>query len=109
MDVRDANRFRGETEPIDTVAGHIPGAMNVPLTNNLDAEGKFLPAEKLREKYAGVIGQQPAGEVIVHCGSGVTACHTLLAFAQAGLPMPRLYVGSWSEWSRNNLPIATGA
>ncbi|UOQ52208.1 sulfurtransferase [Hymenobacter cellulosivorans] len=108
IDVREAPRYRGETEPIDLVAGHIPGARNVPFAGNLDAAGQYLPAAELRQKYEAVLDGRPAEQVIVHCGSGVTACHTLLAFDQAGLPIPRLYVGSWSEWSRNDFPQATG-
>jgi thiosulfate/3-mercaptopyruvate sulfurtransferase len=107
IDVREAARFRGETEPIDLVAGHIPGAVNVPFTSNLAVAGGYLTPAELRAKYEPVLGGRPAEAVIVHCGSGVTACHTLLAFAQAGLPLPRLYVGSWSEWSRNPNPVAT--
>ena len=103
IDVRDTARYRGEVEPIDAVAGHIPGAINVPFTENLDAEGLFLPAEELRRKYHTILGDKKAENTVVHCGSGVTACHTLLAFAHAQIPLPRLYVGSWSEWSRNKL------
>jgi thiosulfate/3-mercaptopyruvate sulfurtransferase len=109
IDVREAPRYRGETEPIDLVAGHIPGAINVPFAGNLDAAGQYLPGPELRQKYEAVLAGHTPSEVIVHCGSGVTACHTLLAFAQAGLPIPKLYVGSWSEWSRNDFPQATGA
>lgn len=108
IDVREARRFRGEIEPIDLVAGHIPGAVNVPFTDNLDAEGNFLSPQALKEKYAALVGHYNPAEMIVHCGSGVTACHTLLAIDYAGLEVPRLYVGSWSEWSRNERPIATG-
>ncbi|MCC3160315.1 sulfurtransferase [Hymenobacter sp. 15J16-1T3B] len=107
IDVREARRYRGEVEPIDVVAGHIPGALNVPFSENLDAAGQFLSPEALRAKYAPLV--TGAGEVVVHCGSGVTACHTLLALAHAGLPLPSLYVGSWSEWSRSGRPLATGA
>ena len=107
VDVRDAARYRGETEPIDLVAGHIPGAINIPFTENLDANGLFLPSETLKEKYQKVFGTTPSENIIFHCGSGVTACHSLLAIAQAGLEIPKLYVGSWSEWSRNDKPIAT--
>lgn len=109
IDVREAPRYRGETEPIDLIAGHIPGAVNVPFAGNLDEAGHYLPAVALREKYDAVLAGREPKEVIVHCGSGVTACHTVLAFAQAGLELPRLYVGSWSEWSRNDWPMATGA
>ena len=102
IDVRDANRFAGLTEPIDTVAGHIPGATNIPYTENLGADGRFLTPEELKDKYEHALGNIQPENVIVHCGSGITACHTLLAMDYAGLPIPKLYVGSWSEWSRNN-------
>ena len=102
IDVRDANRFAGLTEPIDTVAGHIPGATNIPYTENLGADGRFLTPEELKDKYEQALVNILTENVIVHCGSGITACHTLLAMDYAGLPIPKLYVGSWSEWSRNN-------
>lgn len=102
VDVRDANRFAGLTEPIDLIAGHIPGAINIPFTENLDANGGFLAPEILKEKYSKALAGYENENVIVHCGSGVTACHTLLAMDYAGLEIPKLYVGSWSEWSRNN-------
>ncbi|TCD12614.1 sulfurtransferase [Pedobacter frigidisoli] len=102
IDVRDANRFAGLTEPIDTIAGHIPGAVNIPFTENLDTDGRFLSPEVLKEKYTAALADIRSEHVIVHCGSGITACHTLLAMDYAGLPIPKLYVGSWSEWSRNN-------
>ncbi|MBB2151372.1 sulfurtransferase [Pedobacter gandavensis] len=102
IDVRDANRFAGLTEPIDLIAGHIPGAINIPFTENLDANGAFLAPEILKEKYSNALADYKTENVIVHCGSGVTACHTLLAIDYAGLALPKLYVGSWSEWSRNN-------
>jgi thiosulfate/3-mercaptopyruvate sulfurtransferase len=107
VDVRDAPRYRGETEPIDLIAGHIPGAVNIPFTTNLDSNGFFLSPEELKENYLKEFGDKKAENIIVHCGSGVTACHMLLAIAYAGLDIPKLYVGSWSEWSRNNRPIAT--
>jgi len=107
IDVRDVDRYNGETEPIDLVAGHIPGAINIPFTENLDENGLFLPPNELKEKYSKVLEMVKAENTIVHCGSGVTACHTLLAIAYAGLEIPKLYVGSWSEWSRNDKPIAT--
>lgn len=106
IDVREAYRYRGESEPIDLVAGHIPGAVNQPYINNLDATGKFQSARQLQEIYEPLVENKQ--EVIVHCGSGVTACHTLLALEEAGITGARLYVGSWSEWSRNDKPIATG-
>ncbi|MFC3415617.1 sulfurtransferase [Algoriphagus hitonicola] len=103
IDVRSAERYRGEQEPIDLIAGHIPGAINIPLTENMDANGRFLSPEKLKSKYESVLKDNE--EVIVHCGSGVSACHTLLAMDYAGLEIPKLYAGSWSEWSRNDKPI----
>lgn len=105
IDVRENFRYRGERESIDLTAGHIPSAINIPYSNNLDENGLFLSPEKLREKYAGVFQNKPVSETIVHCGSGVTACHTLLALEHAGFKGAKLYVGSWSEWSRNDLPI----
>ncbi|MBC6108891.1 sulfurtransferase [Pedobacter fastidiosus] len=102
IDVRDANRFAGLTEPIDLIAGHIPGAINIPFTENLDNEGSFLAPNVLKEKYLKALADVNSGNIIVHCGSGITACHTLLAMDYSGLPIPKLYVGSWSEWSRNN-------
>ncbi|SHN07197.1 sulfurtransferase [Mucilaginibacter sp. OK098] len=107
IDVRETPRYLGQTEPIDLIAGHIPGAANLPYILNLDAEGKYLPAEILRSMYIDAIGDVKHDDVIVHCGSGVTACHTLLGMAYAGITEPKLYVGSWSEWSRRDLPMAT--
>ncbi|MFV5695907.1 sulfurtransferase [Flavobacterium sp. LB3P122] len=107
IDVRDEERYYGEEEPIDLVAGHIPGVINIPFTSNLDSNGFFLSPEELKNNYMKEFGNTVAENVIVHCGSGVTACHTLLAVAYAGLKIPKLYVGSWSEWSRNNRPITT--
>lgn len=99
VDVRDAYRYKGESEPIDLVAGHIPGAINIPFSENLDENGNFLKPEVLKEKYTQILKDQPQ-HLIIHCGSGVTACHTILALHYAGFPIPDLYVGSWSEWSR---------
>ncbi len=104
LDVRAAARYRGEMEPIDPVAGHIPGARNLPLSANLDAAGRFKSAAELRALYTGLLGRVPAQNLIVHCGSGVTACHTLLALERAGLSGSKLYVGSWGEWCRSELP-----
>lgn len=101
LDVRAAFRYRGEREPIDPIAGHIPGARNIPFSENLRADGTFKPARELREVYERVLAQVAPDRTIVHCGSGVTACHTLLALERAGLPGASLYVGSWSEWCRN--------
>lgn len=106
VDVRDAYRYNGESEPIDLVAGHIPGAINIPFTTNLNNNGLFLQAAVLKEKYNKALGNINPDTIIVHCGSGVTACHTLLAIDYAGLPLPKLYVGSWSEWSRNSKKMA---
>ena len=108
IDVREGFRYRGESEPIDTVAGHIPGAVNIPYIENLDSGGNFLSADELNKKYSKVMSGRNSGNVIVHCGSGVTACHTLLAMDHAGMEIPQLYVGSWSEWSRNDRPVAVG-
>lgn len=99
IDVRDAYRYRGESEPIDLVAGHIPGAINIPFSENLDENGNFLSPEILKEKYSKLL-EGKSENLIIHCGSGVTACHTILALHHAGFDIPSLYVGSWSEWSR---------
>lgn len=99
IDVRDSYRYKGESEPIDLVAGHIPGAINIPFSENLDENGNFLKPEILKEKYLKLLENKPE-KLIVHCGSGVTACHTILALDYAGFEIPNLYVGSWSEWSR---------
>jgi thiosulfate/3-mercaptopyruvate sulfurtransferase len=109
LDVREAYRYLGESEPIDSVAGHIPGAANCPFLENLDSDGRFLAPFQLREKYNPWLQGRSPADLIVHCGSGVTACHTLLALEVAGLHGARLYVGSWSQWSRNQKPIATGS
>jgi thiosulfate/3-mercaptopyruvate sulfurtransferase len=107
IDVREAFRYRGESEPIDLVAGHIPGAVNLPYTFNLDTDGKYLQPSELKKAYQDALGNVKPENVIVHCGSGVTACHTLLGMDYAGITGPKLYVGSWSEWSRRDLPVAT--
>ncbi|MFP7656648.1 sulfurtransferase [Chryseobacterium proteolyticum] len=99
IDVRDAYRYKGESESIDLIAGHIPGAINIPFSENLDENGNFLKPEVLKEKYSKLL-KDKSQNLIIHCGSGVTACHTILALDYAGLPIPDLYVGSWSEWSR---------
>lgn len=105
VDVRDRERYEGKTEPIDSIAGHIPGAINIPFTENLDQNGLFIHPEKIKHKYQTLFGETKAEKIIVHCGSGVTACHTLLALDYAEMELPKLYVGSWSEWSRNNKMI----
>lgn len=103
VDARTEERFRGEHEPIDPVAGHIPGAINLPHTGNLTADGRFLDTAALVARYADV-GSRP----IVYCGSGVTACHDILAMSLAGVDDALLYEGSWSDWCRSDAPIATG-
>lgn len=109
IDVREAERYNGETEPIDLVAGHIPNAVNLPFKNNLAENGRFKKPEILKTYFTENLGTFDPEKTAVHCGSGVTACHTLLAMEYADLPLPKLYVGSWSEWSRNDKPIATTA
>ncbi len=105
IDVRDSYRFEGKSEPIDVIAGHIPGAINIPFSSNLYQNGLYLSPEILKNKYQAALEGK---NVTVHCGSGITACHTLLAMDHAGLGIPSLYVGSWSEWSRNIRPLALG-
>lgn len=107
IDARQPERFRGETEPIDPRPGHIPGARNVPCRENVDADGRFLPAEALRERFLEA-GVADGANVVSYCGSGVTACHNLLALERAGFTPGRLYPGSWSQYSSTGLPAATG-
>ena len=107
IDVRENSRYRGVNEPIDLVAGHIPGAINIPFNSNLNQNGRFLSAAELRQKYQEIFGAIKMENIIFHCGSGVTACQTILALDYAALAIPKLYVGSWSEWSRNDKAIAT--
>ncbi|HWM28319.1 MAG TPA: sulfurtransferase [Woeseiaceae bacterium] len=122
VDARDAARFEGKTEPIDPVAGHIPGARNFPFSTSLTADGSFRSGEDLKKAWSGTLEAakgRGSGEEsrlaaaqdawAVMCGSGVTACHLALSAGLAGLPAPRLYVGSWSEWIRDvSRPVATG-
>lgn len=105
IDVREEKRYNGESEPIDLIAGHIPNAINIPFTENIDQNGFFLHPTLLKNKYKETFDKAKAENIIVHCGSGVTACHTLLALDYAEFEIPNLYVGSWSEWSRNNKKI----
>jgi len=98
LDARGADRFRGDNETLDPVGGHIPGAVNRPFTHNLQADGHFLPADALRQGFTSVLSGTPPERVVHQCGSGVTACHNLLAMEVAGLHGSRLYPGSWSEW-----------
>ncbi|MCG6966555.1 MAG: sulfurtransferase [Chromatiaceae bacterium] len=109
LDARTRERFRGDAEPIDPVAGHIPGAINVPLQQNLAADGTFHHPATLHRLYSTALDGRAPGDVAAMCGSGVTACHNLLAMQIAGLPGGRLYAGSWSEWIRDPAhPVATG-
>lgn len=103
VDVRESQRFDGIMEPIDLVAGHIPNAQNFPFSDNLDENGLFKSPEALRNLYSELFKQYEKSKIIFHCGSGVTACHSLLALDYAGFDIPNLYVGSWSEWSRNEI------
>lgn len=98
IDARGAARFRGDSEPIDPVAGHVPGAVNLPFTENLDERGRFTEARKLRERFQAVLDDVSSRDAVHMCGSGVTACHNLLAMEVAGLADSKLYAGSWSEW-----------
>jgi len=110
IDARAGERFRGDVEPLDTTAGHIPGALNRFFKDNLDAtSGRFKPAEQLRTEFAPLLGAAGAAAVVHQCGSGVTACHNLLAMEHAGLTGSLLYAGSWSEWSADPArPVARG-
>lgn len=101
IDARTPERYRGEQEPIDPVAGHIPTALNRAFQLNLGNNGLFLPAEQLHEQFSRLIGSHAPEHVVHYCGSGVTACHNLLAMEHAGLIGSKLYAGSWSEWIRN--------
>ena len=109
LDARAQPRFRGEVEPIDPVAGHIPGAQCAAFTDNLGSDGRFLPPEQLHQRFSALLRGRPVDELVAYCGSGVTACHNLFALSLAGFPLPRLYAGSWSEWITDpRRPVATG-
>jgi thiosulfate/3-mercaptopyruvate sulfurtransferase len=103
VDVRAHERYRGDLEPVDRVPGHIPTAVNLPLAGNLARDGRFLDAAGLRARFESL-----GDEVVVSCGSGVNACHSALAMRVAGLPDPLLYEGSYSDWTRSEMPVATG-
>jgi thiosulfate/3-mercaptopyruvate sulfurtransferase len=110
IDARAPERYAGAVEPLDPVAGHVPGAVNHPFAMNLGADGRFLPPAELRRRWLERLGPTTPGGAIAMCGSGVTACHNLLALEIAGLPGARLYAGSWSEWIRDPArPVATGS
>lgn len=109
LDARTEERFRGEVEPLDKVAGHIPGAINAPFEDNLDLSSEFMSDEALREHYLALLQKTPPEKVIQMCGSGVTACHNILAMEHAGLSGVKLYAGSWSEWITDpKRPVAKG-
>ena len=109
VDARAAERFRGEVEPIDPVAGHVPGAVNRPYASNL-ADGRFKPAARLHAEFDALLDGRAADEMVTMCGSGITACHHLLAMAHAGSPGAKLFTGSWSGWiGDRSRPVATGA
>ncbi len=108
IDARSAERYRGDEEPVDPKAGHIPGAISLPQEDNLAADLTFLPAAALLARFSAA-GIAASANVISQCGSGVTACHNILAMEMAGMERPHLYVGSWSDWSSTDRPIATGA
>jgi thiosulfate/3-mercaptopyruvate sulfurtransferase len=109
LDARARERYRGEIEPIDPVAGHIPGAINRPNTENLGADGIFKPGALLRAEFDALLAGEAPAAIVHQCGSGVTACHNLLAMAVAGLPGSRLYPGSWSEWCADpERPVTRG-
>jgi len=109
LDLRAEERFLGRTEPIDPVAGHVPGAINAPFAGNLAADGRFRPGDVLASRYAPLVAGRPLGEIVCMCGSGVTACHGIFALELAGMPGAALYPGSWSEWIRSpDRPVATG-
>jgi thiosulfate/3-mercaptopyruvate sulfurtransferase len=109
IDARADVRFRGDVEPLDKVAGHIPGAINIPYEDNLDFSGEFMSDEALRELYLAAINDVAPDQVVQMCGSGVTACHNILAMEHAGLVGSKLYAGSWSEWITDaSHPVAKG-
>jgi thiosulfate/3-mercaptopyruvate sulfurtransferase len=109
LDARSPDRYRGENETLDPIGGHIPGAVNRFFKLNLDADGGFKPPSALREEFNAVIGARAPSDVIHYCGSGVTACHNLLAMEIAGLSGSQLFPGSWSEWiADRSRPVATG-
>ena len=107
LDARAGPRYRGEVEPVDPVAGHIPTALNAPTEGNLGPDGRFLPPEALAERFR-ALGAAGGAEVVTSCGSGTSALHHVIAMRLAGLPDPILYPGSWSDWSRAGYPVATG-
>lgn len=103
VDARAPDRYTGASEPVDPKSGHIPGAVNLPYSDNLDVDGSFLSPDELEERF-----REVSEEAAMSCGSGVTACHNALAMVLAGRGMPKVYVGSFSEWSRRDMPVRTG-
>lgn len=109
LDARAANRYRGEVEPMDPVAGHIPGALNRPNTENLQEDGRFKSPEVLKREFDMLLAGRSPKDIVHQCGSGITACHNLLAMELAGARGSRLYAGSWSEWCADSArPVALG-
>ena len=110
VDARAPDRFRGENETLDPIAGHIPGAANRCFRDNMAADGRFKPAEQLRAEWSALMAGREAAELVQHCGSGVSGCNNLLALETAGFSGSRLYPGSWSEWcAQPGAPVARGA
>jgi thiosulfate/3-mercaptopyruvate sulfurtransferase len=109
LDARAAERYRGDVEPLDPVAGHIPGALNRPYTRNIAADGTFRSPRELRGEFEGMLHGRPPDDLVHYCGSGISSCHNLLAMTVAGYPLTRLYPGSWSEWIADRTrPISKG-
>jgi thiosulfate/3-mercaptopyruvate sulfurtransferase len=109
LDARAPERYRGDTEPLDPVAGHIPGAANLPYLSNLGPDGTFLPPDVLRARFLAALDGVDSADAVVYCGSGVSACHHVLAMEHAGLHGAKLYGGSWSEWCAvPERPVAKG-
>ena len=109
LDARGLPRFRGEVEPIDAVAGHIPGAQCAAFTDNLDATGRWRNPQELRQRFQAYLGERSPDSLVAYCGSGITACHNLFALCLAGFDLAPLYAGSWSEWITDpQRPVATG-
>jgi thiosulfate/3-mercaptopyruvate sulfurtransferase len=109
IDSRAADRYRGENETIDPIAGHIPGAISMPFSENISADGKLKAPSEIRHRFEPVTGRVPAERTVFYCGSGVTATQNILAYVHAGNPMPRLYAGSWSDWiTQKERPVVRG-
>jgi thiosulfate/3-mercaptopyruvate sulfurtransferase len=110
IDSRSADRYRGENETIDPIAGHIPGALSMPFSENISADGRLKSPAELHRRFEHVAGRIPAARTVFYCGSGVTATQNILSYVHAGHPMPRLYAGSWSDWiTREERPVETSS